>query len=411
MADVIVTGYAVRFPLVGMVLAFAHYVAGLERLGHRVVYLEESGWEQSCYNPVTGEHGDEPTFGMSILSDVLDRLGAGSTPIWYFDRSTSTWHGVDERQVLDALSGCDLLLNLGGVCQLDAFDRCLTTALVDMDPGFTQAGRFGAPYLSSYDVLFTYGTNINNPGCLIPNIEGLQWVPTVPPVVAGYWRARRDTGHENSGGLAQPAVFSTVANLDAYGAIDVDGRSYGQKGPELDRLGGMASRVSAATGGIGRLELALAGGDQAAVNRLTGKGWSVVDAQATSLEPAGYETYLLDSSGEFSVAKEAYVGLRTGWFSDRSVCYLASGRPVIVQHTGFDFQRYQGPEGGLVTWRTPDEALEAVADVVGDYGRHQAAALRWASDVFGHDVVLAELLEVARVGHGSDLRAKPQGPR
>ncbi len=401
MADVIVTGYAVRFPLVGMVLAFAHYVAGLERLGHRVIYLEESGWDHSCYNPTTGEHSEDPSYGISVVRGVLDRLGAVATPVCYFDRSTGTWHGTSEAEMTGALDGCDLLLNLGGVCQLDEFERCSTTALVDMDPGFTQAGRFGAPYLSSYDVLFTYGTNINNPTSSIPEVAGLRWHPTVPPVIVDYWQQRRGSLAIGRASRDQPLVFSTVASLDAYGAIDVDGRSYGQKAAELERLGDAPRLLAVATDDTTRLELALAGGDEDDRRRLIECGWTVTDAQAASLEPDRYEEYLVQSAGEFSVAKEAYVGLRTGWFSDRTVCYLALGKPVIVQDTGFDVTRFSGPDGGLMMWRTPGEAIDAVVDVVGDYDRHEAAARKWADEVFGHNVVLSELLDVALAGHRS----------
>jgi len=401
MADVVVTGYAIRFPLVGNVLAFAHYVAGLSRLGHRVVYLEESGWDQPCYDPRTGEHGVDPAHGITTVREVLGRLGAASTPVWYFDRSTSAWHGTDELEVRHALAGCDLLLNLGGVCQLDEFARCATTALVDMDPGFTQAGRFGAPYLSSYDVLFTYGTNIDHPDCLIPDVGGHTWHPTVPPVIVDHWQAiAGDTKRPAT--PSRPYVFSTVANLDAYGGITVGGRTYGQKEPELDRLGDAALLVSAVTGGSGRLELALSGADAPAADGLIDRGWTVVDAHARSSEAGSYERYVLASAGEFSVAKEAYVGLRTGWFSDRSVCYLASGRPVIVQDTGFDFERFRGPDGGLLTWRSPQDAVTAVVDVIGDYERHAAAAHDWAAAVFAHDVVLPSLLDVALANRQSD---------
>ncbi len=393
-ADVIVTGYAVRFPLVGMVLAFAHYVAGLERLGHRVFYLEESGWEQACYDPTTGDYGDDPTYGMGVMRRVLDHLGAPSTPIWYFDRKTVTWFGTGRNEVLGAFDGCDLLLNLGGVCQLDEFERCRRTALVDMDPGFTQAGRFGAPHLRSYDRLFTYGTNIGNPDCLIPHLEGLQWTPTVPPVIVDHW-SPLTTG-------VNPLLdggFTTVANLDAYGTIEVDGRTYGQKAPELDRLGDLAGRFRAAGNKSTYLELALAGGDAAAAERLKADGWVIVDAQETSLLLDRYERHITSSVGEFSVAKQAYVGLRTGWVSDRSVCYLASGRPVVVQDTGFDRDRFPGPDGGLLTWRTGDDALGQLLDVMNDYQRHQAAAQQWASDVFSHRVVLPELLSVGLADH------------
>lgn len=399
MADIIVTGYAIRFPLVGMVLAFAQTVAGLHRMGHRVVYLEESGWDNACYNPISRSYGDDAAYGSAVMADVLRRLGADPVPIWYFDRSTVRWYGTSADEAAGALAGCDLLLNLGGVCQLDEFGQCPRTALVDMDPGFTQAGRFGAPYLRSYGSLFTYGTNINNDGCLIPELDGLDWIATVPPVITSYWNGDGSTrGLAASDNRFSGRVFTTVANLDAYGEIDVAGKVYGQKAPEFARLGNLPAQIIDQTAGEVTLELALAGGDDESVAELQRSGWRVVDAQAASAEPGPYEKYLLGSAGEFSVAKEAYVGLRTGWFSDRSVCYLAAGRPIVVQDTGFDHSCFGGPSGGVVTWSTPSEARDAVLDVVGDYAGHVSSARQWAAEVFDHEVVLSRLLDTAGTG-------------
>lgn len=223
----------------------------------------------------------------------------------------------------------------------------------------------------------------------------MDWIPTVPPVLVDHWR-----------GLAgdwpldrRRRVLTTVANLEAYGSIEVSGHRYGQKRPELEHLGDLPRRV------VGtpkddpvELEVAVAGADGLAREALRSAGWSLVDGEEKSRRLVRYQRYLVDALGEFSVAKEAYVGLRTGWFSDRSVCYLAAGRPVIVQDTGFARDLFAGPEDGLLIWSTPDEALASILDVVRHPHRHATAAHRWANDVFSHDKVLPRLLELARVG-------------
>jgi hypothetical protein len=381
-SDVVVCGYAVRFPLAGMVLAFANYVAGLDRLGHRVVYLEESGWDQSCYHPPTRGYGDDPTWGLDNLAATLTRLGCGDVPIGYVDRASGASWGRPARDRRAVLAGADLLLNVGGVCQLDEFSACDRRVLVDLDPGFTQAGRFGGPTAIDHHAHFSYGTNIGRPGCLVPD-DGVAWQPTVPPVIVDWW--------SDLPAPAAGAALTTVANLDAYGEIEVGGRTWGQKRPEIDRLGDLPSRLTAERGL--RLEVAISSGDEALTDELIASGWEVGDGEAATGSLADYRAYVAGSAAEFSVAKEAYVGLRTGWFSDRSACYLAAGRPVVVQDTGFVWpEGTTAPERGVLTWSTADEAAEAIGRVVDEPEANRAAARSVADEVFGHRPVLERLL-------------------
>lgn len=388
-SDIVVCGYAVRFPLAGMVLAFAHYVAGLHRLGHRVVYLEESGWEGSCYHPPTRRYGDDPTWGLDSLAATLGRLGCGEVPIGWIDRSSGASIGAPARDRANVLAGADLLLNVGGVCDLDEFARCDRRVLVDLDPGFTQAGRFGGPLAADHHAHFSYGTNIGGADCRVPD-DGIDWLPTVPPVVGDWWSD-----------LAPPAPdapLTTVANLEAYGEIEVGGATYGQKRPEVERLGSLPARVRAERGL--RLVLALSSAGGGLADDLVEAGWEVGDGEAATGTVDDLRAHIAASAAEFSVAKEAYVGLRTGWFSDRSVCYLAAGRPVVVQDTGFVWpdgtEGPRGPDGtdvGVLTWSTAEEAAEAIARVADDPVANREAARHLAADVFGHRPVLERLLD------------------
>src|SRR5262245_16502437 len=142
MARIVVCGYMIRYPVAGMLLAYFHYVLGLLRLGHEVLYFEESGWSGSCYDPVASTCSDDPERGLQILHRVMESFGI-SIPVCYVNRDSGPVRGLSWRDAKDMLSKADLLLNLGGVCWLPEFRLTPRLAFVDMDPFFTQVGRFG----------------------------------------------------------------------------------------------------------------------------------------------------------------------------------------------------------------------------------------------------------------------------
>lgn len=377
MARIVVCGYMIRHPVAGNLLAFFHYVLGLARLGHEVAYLEESGgWADSCYDPATRKSSEDPVAGLKAVHDLLAAFGL-EVPVWYVHRESRRTAGGTWADVAEAIRAADLLLNVGGICWLEEFRTFRRRALVDMDPLFTQAGSFGGGVVQEHDVHFTYGGNVGRPGCRVPTC-GLEWHHTVPPVVREPWDARP----------APPdAPFTTVASWDAYGSVRVDGVSYGQKGREFRRFLHLPrhSRLP--------LEVALAGGE-AVRARLREAGWTVRDSGEVSCDVTAYRNYIGGSRAEFSVAKNAYVKSRSGWFSDRTVCYLAAGRPAVVQDTGFgDWLPAVGR--GVLSFRTPDEAVEALERVARDYADHSAAASELAAGTFDYRVVLPKLLATA----------------
>jgi hypothetical protein len=376
MARIVVSGYMVRHPVAGNLLAFFHYVLGLWRLGHEVVYLEESGWPYSCYDPETRRWVDHPEGGLRVVGELLSSHGA-SVPLVYVNRETGRISGGGSEDVARLLSEADLLLNIGGVCWLPEFLLCGRRALIDMDPLFTQVERFGAKALGDYHVHFSYGANLGRPGCTVPTL-GIDWRPAVPPVVADLWE-----------GAEPPADgrFTTIGNWGSYGGVTYEGEYYGQKDEEFLRLIDLPLRTPA------RLELALSGGQEVAP-RFRAKGWSIRDAgEEVSGDVATYRDYILSSRGEFSVAKNAYVRTRSGWFSDRSVCYLAAGLPAVLQDTGFSDWLPTGR--GVIAFRTADEAAALLGEVEADYPGHRRAAREVAREFFDHRVVLPKLLESA----------------
>ncbi len=383
---IVVCGYMIRYPSAGNLLAYFHYVVGLRRLGHEVLYLEESGWPGACYDPHTGDYGDDPRPGLRAVRTLLTEQ-APAVPVCYVDRDSGTVSGVDWAGVKGMLAASDLLLNLGGVCWLPEFALCRRRALVDMDPFFTQLGRFGGSLLADHHVHFSYGVNVGRPGCAIPT-AGVDWLPTVPPVIPDLWADGATGLAEPEGGSAVgDRAFTSVANWSAYGAVTFEGERYGQKDEEFERLLDLPQRTSH------RLELALAGAGVKVVERLRAAGWSVRAAGEVCIDVPTYQTYVTGSRGELSAAKHAYVKTRSGWFSDRSVCYLAAGLPVILQDTGFSEWLPTGR--GVLAFSSAEEASECIERVNAAYPAHRHAARETAAQTFDYRVVLPKLLEGA----------------
>jgi hypothetical protein len=374
---IVISGYMVRHPMVGNMFAYLHYVIGMHRLGHEVLYLEESGWPNSCYDPVRNDYGDDPTVGLQRVRALLASHGI-DVPLVFVNRDSGEVTGADWRELKEYLAASDLLLNLGGVCWLPEFKLCRRRALLDMDPLFTQLGKFGAEALEEHHVYFSYGVNIGRAGCTVPAV-GIDWIPSVPPVIPDLWEA--------SSTPPATAPFTTVANWRAYGAVTHGGERYGQKDEEFLRLLELPRRTRQS------IELAVSGSSAAIVERLLAHGWLVRGGGEVSAAASTYQDYIQRSRGEFSVAKNAYVKTRSGWFSDRSVCYLAAGRPVIVQDTGFGDRLETGR--GISSFSSLDEAVECIERVRGEYPAHSAAARDAAARLFDYRVVLPRMLDEA----------------
>ncbi len=378
MARIVVCGFMVRYPVAGNLLAYFHYVLGLHRLGHEVLYLEESGWPYSCYDPVTHDYGDDPHTGLRIVRTLMAKYGVKAS-LCYVNRDSGNVEGANWDDVKRMLAAADLLLNIGGVCWLPEFRLCRRRALVDMDPLFTQIGRFGAYLINDHHVHFSYGANIGRPGCTVPT-SGINWLPTVPPVMSELWEDAPEM---------PDAPLTTIANWRAYGAVTYHGERYGQKDEEFLRLIDLPGHTTE------RLELALSGADAKVLERLRTAGWLVRNAGEVSTDVSTYRTYITGSRGELSAAKHAYVKTRSGWFSDRSVCYLAAGRPVILQDTGFSDWLPTGR--GALAFSSVEEATDCIERVNAEYQAHCRAAKTIAERIFSHQVVLPQLLEAALV--------------
>jgi hypothetical protein len=375
----IVAGYFVRYPLGGHALSILHYLVGLKRLGYAVVFVEEHGWPDSCYDPRTNTVSDDPAYGLAKLREWFAACGLDA---WCYVDAAGAFHGLPRADVERLCRDADVLISLWRVTWLDAFAACRRRVFVDTDPGFTQfdmgGGRSAPGGVSplDFDVHFTYGVRIGEPDCPIPT-HGLRWHPLRPPVSLDLVTPRF---------TPEASRFTTVMSWSARQPIVYEGVEYGQKDIEFWRIAELPARAGR------QFEVALAGRD-APRELIAAAGWRLADPRRVTETPWTYLEYISRSRGEFSVAVNLEVKARSGWFSDRTAAYLAAGKPAIVQDTGFSESLPCGQ--GLMAFSTLDEAASAVEHVNRDYDEHCRAARAIAERYFDAAVLLTGLLERA----------------
>ena len=385
---IVVLGFMANCPIAGVIWQHVHYIVGLQRLGHEVYYVEDTS--RIPYDPVQ----QTPTEDYTYASYILNKLAAefGFEDRWAFcPRYTSLEEssGLSRSYLRQLYHDADAMLNICGSHELnDDLLRSERIIYVESDPAVEQikvdkGDAATIEFLSRHCARFTFGENIGTPEFPVP-LHGLEWLPTRQPVVTDYWSGDRQPS-------ATTTKFTSIANLATGGKKDIvwRGESYvWSKLPEFERF-----RASPRLSGED-FELATSFKDQELQRAFADDGWSIVSPDEISVDHHHYREYVRRSKGEFTVAKDQYVRLNTGWFSDRSACYLAAGRPVITQQTGFT--RWYGGNRGLIAFDRSEQIQEAVASINADYAAHQVAALEIARDVFEAEKVLGQLLE--RVG-------------
>ena len=377
---IIVLGYIVRGPLGGLAWHHLQYVAGLARLGHDVYFVEDSEDYPACYDPERDALGTDPSYGLAFAARAFERLDLRER--WaYHDARAARWLGPAARRIPAACASAELLLNLSGVNPLrEWLINAPARAFVDTDPAFTQIRHLTDPaaraLAAAHNSFFTFAENIERPRCLVPD-DGFAWVPTRQPVVLEEWPVTRGDAS---------AKWTTVMQWDSYRAREHAGRRFGMKSESFAAYEDLPSRA----GGV--FELAL-GSATAPRERLEAKGWTLRDPLEATRDPWTYQGYIQGSKGEWGVAKHGYIESRSGWFSERSAAYLASGRPVVTQETGFSAWLPTGE--GLLTFSTPEESLEALQEVDRRYDTHCRAARDLAAAHFDARRVLPRLIEQA----------------
>ncbi|HWF35562.1 MAG TPA: hypothetical protein VG295_09315 [Solirubrobacteraceae bacterium] len=346
--------------------AVLQYVLGLRRLGHEVLFVEEV--EPARFTEAAAVR-------LRALAKEFD-LGVCAL----LERGTGVTAPGSREQLLRAVAGADLLLNLSGtLTDADVLAAAGLRVYVDLDPAFTQLWHAADGVDMGFDHherFVTVGRQIGLDGCGVPTC-GRDWITTAPPIVLERWPV---------GGAVVHHGLTTVAHWRAYGSIHHDGVHYGQKAHALRPLIDIPSQARARF----TLALGIHPDERRDLDALQRHGWQLVDPDAVAATPAAYHEFVQGSWAELGVAKLGYVTSRCGWFSDRSVCYLASGRPVVAHDTGFSEWLPTGE--GLFAFRTAADVATAVEEIRGDYPRHCAAARALAETVFDSDRVLPELL-------------------
>ncbi|MGV8075057.1 MAG: glycosyltransferase family 1 protein [Syntrophobacteraceae bacterium] len=387
---IIVTGLAGLYPVGGVAWDYLQYAAGFARLGHDVYYHEDT-WSWP-YHPIEKTYTQDGSYSAQYIGDFFKNYATDLQNRWHYLHLHETSYGMERKAFDEVAKSADILLNVSGACIIpeNLSPRCVKIFL-DTDPGYNQimlTERFDwsenvdrwCESVAAHDRHFTYAENIHNPDCIVPKM-GFDWKTTRMPVVMHLWEpfAQRP--------VPENAPWTTIMTWNAFkGKLLYNGVEYGSKGAEFEKLIDLPMTVPAP------LKVAV-GGVTAPLERLSASGWQVVDGPQATATPAMYRDFILGSRGELSTAKNVYVAMRTGWFSCRTACYLAAGRPAVVQDTGFTSVLPAG--AGVLSFNTAEEAAAAIREVEGDYARHSKAALDYAKDHFESCKVLSKLIDDA----------------
>jgi hypothetical protein len=376
--NIIVSGVIGRLPVGGHAWIAMQYLAGLQELGHEVYFLEDCGDESWVYNWDTEEVTTDLAYPAAYVADCLAPLGLQDR--WIY-RAGEQSAGMTTEAFRSVCERADLLIVWAvpfDVWRSD-YDLPRRRVYIDADPGFTQIalatgdGRL-ASTADRCDRVFTIAQRIGADDCLIPTANRI-WQKTLPPISLPHWpyAEQKDATH-----------FTSVMQWRGFRDVTYEGVVFGQKDREFPKFVDLPDRTSQP------FRLALTG---SAPENLNARGWEVIPGWIPSRTPWSYRAFVQSSRAEFGVAKHGYVLSRGGWFSDRSVCYLASGRPVLVEDTGLGDWLPTGL--GVVTFRDIAEAVRGVDAINADYDAHREAARGLAETVFAAEVVLPPLLDAA----------------
>jgi hypothetical protein len=381
---VIVFGILFWYPLAGVTYQFLHYLIALRRLGYDVYYIEDSArW---IYDPRLNDLSPDPTANLEAIVPTLEAHGLAEKWAFRGKYPDGKTYGMGDAQIDALYREADAFLNVTGAQELREEHMQVKRRLyVESDPFASQVkvakGDVGMiRTLEAHDTMFTFGENIGAADCGIPTDARFKWLPTRQPVLLDLWR------------VAEPkpdAPFNTITTWHNKGKnIEwQDDTWYWTKDREFEKFIDLPKRRP-------NVGFELAAGVNAEVHALlTSNQWRLADSIGVSTSIDCYRDYIRHSRGEFTVARDQYVRPNTGWFSDRTACYLAAGRPVITQETGFS--KFYGRGEGLFGFTTMDEILAAVDAIESNYPKHCRAARELAEEHFAAEKVVGDLMKRA----------------
>ncbi len=385
---IVVMGFMGSCPIAGVIWQHIHYIVGLQRLGHAVYYIEDSA--RLPYNPETFEVNNEFDYAARLLNRLSREFGFKNR--WAFCARYLPGNptaGLPLKGIRQLYRDADAILN---ICGAQEFNDDLLVSdrifYIESDPGVEQIKidkgvNATTNYLQRHRALFTFGENVGTKSFPVPT-HGFKWLPTRQPVVTDLWETQRAP--------RRAAVFTSVANWSTSGLKDITWRGdkyLWSKSREFLRF------ISAPKKSGETFELATNIEDANTRAKFLRNGWRLHSPLQLSVDYWLYRDYIRHSKGEFTVAKDQYIRLNTGWFSDRSACYLAAGRPVIIQETGFT--KIYGGKAGLLSFRSLSEIVDAVKVINADYAKHSRAARALAREFFEAEIVLKSILDRAGI--------------
>ncbi len=383
MARIMVGSYVVCYPVGGYLSWTLQWLIGFQRLGHDVYLVEKSGsWPNACFDLSKGVMSDDCSYGIATVSALLAPFGL-ENKLCFVD-AARRYYGLMREQIEAVFRSADLFVDISGGLFLPLHDTWFAEAAhsrlrvcVDGEPGYAQMmmeKRLGeGQVIPSYDYYYSVGGNIGTAKSTAP-AAGKQWRAVFDPVNLDLFPMQP---------IEPDARFTTVMAWQSHKPIEFNGKTYGQKDIEFAKFIELPRLTSVP------LEIAVAG-KNVPINRLMEHGWRVRDSHAATMSFDSFREYIRGSKGEFTVCKNVFVDTNSGWFSDRSAAYLASGRPVVMQDTGFSDHLPCGD--GLFAVRTVEEAAAALEEINRDHERHSRAARELAAEYLDTSNVLGKFL-------------------
>jgi hypothetical protein len=374
---IIVAGTIGRSGLGGQAWASLQYLLGFRSLGHDVVYLEDCGQTSWVYDWEQERWTEELDYPAQYVQRSLQPFGLGDR--WVY-RDEQRQLGMPRPDFLEFCSAADLLLMRAVPLWRwrEEYNLPKRRAFIDVDPGFTQislaTGDTGlAEAISHAEHCFSYGQHIGNSDCPLPATGG-PWKKTRPPVYLPEWPWVEEDAQD----------ISAILRWQGYKEVTYKGISLGQRDQSFPRFIDLPKRTGES------FRIAQMGFQ---TDELLSHGWQVEKGEIVSRTPESYRHFIQQSRAELGIPKAGYLAVKGGWFSDRSVCYLASGRPVLMMDTGLTDWLPTGQ--GLLLFDGPEQAAEVVVKLNSSYESHRRAARLLAEDYFATSTVLRDLIATA----------------
>ena len=383
----IILGIAGRTPVAGVAWQVLHYLEGLRRLGHEVYYVEDTqAWP---YNPETAT--EDCNYTIKYLGRIMSWCGMADHWAYCDVSQQGRVYGLSETQLRGIYEKADVLINLTGSTPLRGSHLKIPVRVyMETDPGVPQIeiaqGRdFTINLLRDHTHHFTFAENFGRPGCMLP-VGPFKYYTTRQPVVLDWWQPDHSPDASNNGSGSAASAFTTITNWKQSNSITWNGETYTwTKDQQFLKFIHLPEKSRQ------EFELALACDEPSVIDLLRSRHWRTIDARPLTSDLFPYRDYIDGSRGEFTVSKDQYVRLGTGWFSDRSACYLAAGRPVVTQDTGFGTILPTGE--GLFPFNTMDEILDALERINSQYARQRQTAHAIAEEFFKAETVMSKFID------------------